>query len=348
MAAPAGLQALDMNLVVAKLPSGLSVAEITEKCTALAINDSPAEMNIPRVKRIDPPSNAPDSPTRISQSRAMPRPASTANSVHHSRSASRSTAQSRPTSRRSSLHSSRRSAINPSIVTMPARNTQPVEKRESLLALHRESCRLFQDQESAIYSEESRPASLYRSGSSYKPRRESNHSSDISTPPSPIASSQSSRVADFDRCSSISSVTRPHLQTRDRSNTMPYGTVAHNLSPTASSVHVPATVMEWTSPSTRRREYEKIDRAGRGVRGLWRRVAPRWCQTEDTRTPFFEEGKTTREGSIRRFRMDLPDEEEIGSQEKPHVQFLDFRSKNASQDGSSRRLWSGRRSKTCI
>lgn len=70
--------------------------------------------------------------------------------------------------------------------------------------------------------------------------------------------------------------------------------------------------MEWTSPSTRRAEYEKIDRASRGVRGLWRRVAPRWCQSRDSRAPFFEEGnpKTDREGSVRRFRMDLPDEEE--------------------------------------
>jgi hypothetical protein len=43
---------------------------------------------------------------------------------------------------------------------------------------------------------------------------------------------------------------------------------------------------------------------------LWRRVAPKWCRS-DTRTPFFEEdkdGKGNYEGSVRRFRMDLPDE----------------------------------------
>lgn len=68
--------------------------------------------------------------------------------------------------------------------------------------------------------------------------------------------------------------------------------------------------MEWTSPDTRRREYEKIDRASKGVRGLWRRVAPRCFQTHDSRTPFFEEGKPEREGSVRRFRMDLPEDEE--------------------------------------
>ncbi|KAK2744663.1 hypothetical protein FQN55_006581 [Onygenales sp. PD_40] len=75
---------------------------------------------------------------------------------------------------------------------------------------------------------------------------------------------------------------------------------------------IPATVIDWTSPSTRRREYEKIDRSSRGVRGMWRRFAPSWCQSE-SRTPFFEEGKTgkgTYEGSVRRFRMDVPDDDD--------------------------------------
>lgn len=337
-----------MNLVAAKFTAKLAITEITEQCTALELSNSSQEMNLSKVKRIDPPqANAPESPTRISHSRTASRPTSAANSIHHSRSASRSTAQSRPVSRRSSFHSPRRPNVNPSIVTVPARSTQPVEKRESLLALHRESCRLFQDQDGSIFPEGSRSTSSYPPGSSYKPRRESDHSSNFSAPPSPVASSRSSRVADYEHCASITSVTRPHLQTQDRSHTLPVGTTVHDLSPTASSIHIPATVMEWTSPSTRRREYEKIDRASRGVRGMWRRVAPRWCQTQDTRAPFFEEGKTSREGSVRRFRMDLPDEEDVDSHEKPQLQFLDFRSKNASQDGSSRRLWSGRRSKTC-
>lgn len=105
--------------------------------------------------------------------------------------------------------------------------------------------------------------------------------------------------------------------------------------------------MEWTSPESRRAEYEKIDRAGRGVRGLWRRVAPRWCQTREARTPFFEEGNTCREGSVRRFRMDLPDEElentEIAPHEKSQVQIFDFLGKGT--DHGPRR-WIYRRSKT--
>jgi hypothetical protein len=78
-------------------------------------------------------------------------------------------------------------------------------------------------------------------------------------------------------------------------------------------VPVPATVIDWTSPTTRRREYEKIDRSNRGLRRIWRRIAPRCFRSSDARTPFFEEGKDGKgnhEGSVRRFRMDIPDEKD--------------------------------------
>ncbi|KAK2836974.1 hypothetical protein FQN49_006535 [Arthroderma sp. PD_2] len=76
---------------------------------------------------------------------------------------------------------------------------------------------------------------------------------------------------------------------------------------------LPKTVLDWTSPSTRRREYEKIDRASRGIRGAWRKFAPQWCQSKDARAPFFEECKTRHakdDGSVRRFRMDIPEEDD--------------------------------------
>lgn len=75
---------------------------------------------------------------------------------------------------------------------------------------------------------------------------------------------------------------------------------------------IPPTVIDWTSPATRRREYEKIDRSSHGIRGAWRRYAPKWCQSKSQRTLFFEEckgGKKMYEGSVRRFRMDIPDDE---------------------------------------
>jgi hypothetical protein len=297
-------------------------------------------METPRRKRIElSSSRSPDSPTRSSAPRAASsRPSSAANSVHHhSRSNSRSTARSRPPSRHSSFHSPRRPA-NASIVPVPSSRSNPLDKRESLLALHRESCRLFQEPDnppslSKYSTDEPRPT-LYRAPStSYKSRREGRTSSenDYSVPSSPISSSHSTRRFDPEHRSSVSSTTTPHfLQYRDRSNTMPSNHSlphGHGYSPSASSIHVPATVMEWTSPSTRRAEYEKIDRASRGVRGLWRRVAPRWCQGRDSRTPFFEEGKNGREGSVRRFRMDLPDEEESDHRSKTlaHLESWDKR-----------------------
>ncbi|KAJ5287007.1 hypothetical protein N7478_002693 [Penicillium angulare] len=367
MVASAELAVAHLGLdLVAKLPSELAITEITEiteGCsTPNLTKPSSLDMDTPRVKRIDPPRSksfrAPDSPTNTTNTTHRPReasrPTSSANSIHHSRSASRSTVRStgRPPSRHSSLHSSRRPVTTASIVSVPARALQQ-EKQDSLLALHRESCRLFQD---PLPTDESRPTlSLQRTTSTaHRSRREGRASSEIgsSVPPSPIASSSSSRRLEYEPRASISSITTPpFLNTRERSNTLPT-TSSHVHSPSASSINVPATVMEWTSPSTRRQEYEKIDRASRGMRGLWRRVAPRWCQAKDSRVPFFEEGKTSREGSVRRFRMDLPDEEEydlgLSPKDKPQVQLVDISDRPLSQDGCPRRLWTGRRSKTTL
>lgn len=79
---------------------------------------------------------------------------------------------------------------------------------------------------------------------------------------------------------------------------------------------VEPTVFEWTSPTSRRREYAKIDRSTRGLRGVWRKVAPKFLLSEQ-HAPFFEEGKTGRdyEGSVRRFRMDIPDDGEDQNQD---------------------------------
>ncbi|KAF2457503.1 hypothetical protein BDY21DRAFT_371690 [Lineolata rhizophorae] len=82
---------------------------------------------------------------------------------------------------------------------------------------------------------------------------------------------------------------------------------------------VGATVMHWTSPSTRAREYAEIDRLGAGWRGWWRRVAPAWCFRggEGARRMGFYEGKEGGDGgvgddgaSVRRYRLELEDGED--------------------------------------
>ncbi|KAI5305568.1 Small subunit (SSU) processome component [Ascosphaera pollenicola] len=76
------------------------------------------------------------------------------------------------------------------------------------------------------------------------------------------------------------------------------------------------TVMHWTSPTTRRREYAKIDRSTHGIRGFWRRFAPACCQASNAPLPFYDgqqtkkKGRRGSEGSVRRFRMDIADEDE--------------------------------------
>ena len=70
---------------------------------------------------------------------------------------------------------------------------------------------------------------------------------------------------------------------------------------------VPCTIIDWTSPSTRRREYEKIDRSTRGVRGLWRKLCPRRLQRSQ-HIPFYKEDDEVDDGaSVRRYRLDIPD-----------------------------------------
>ncbi|KAJ5295283.1 hypothetical protein PENANT_c001G00698 [Penicillium antarcticum] len=383
---------------------------------------SPSEMS-PQVKRIDPPgtctdttatsrgpgpgpvAKSPTSPTQIKRSgrETASRPTSATNSStsqghgqSHSRSASRSTVRSSPNSRRSSLHSARRTVPHTAIVPVPTNRTSPQERRESLIALHRESCRLFQDEASTSTSKDQtevhintpsptharsqshtrpRQPSLQRASSTTYTRRSSRTSTEKgsgnSEPSSPIAPSASFSSFRFE---SETEPMPPFLTPRDRSHTMPSHSTTtaipskHHHSPSASSIHVPATVMEWTSPSTRRREYEKIDRASSGMRGLWRRVAPRCFQTRESRTLFFEEGKTDREGSVRRFRMDIPEDaaeaeiagdgkESVSPTGKSQVQLLDFLSRHTSPtpnagsnsgytSSDGRRRWACLRSKT--
>ncbi|CDM27007.1 hypothetical protein DTO013E5_4200 [Penicillium roqueforti] len=322
------------------LQPSLSISKCESTVTELKGCDSPkSPSEMAKVKRIDPPGNE----LGRQESRA-----STSTSISHSRSASRSTVRSRPNSRRSSLHS-RRAVPNAAIVPVTSARSSMQDKRESLIALHRESCRLFQD-ESNRPSTETR-LSLYRTASAtYRPQRESRISTEkgSSEPSSPVRHSYSSIRFGIES-TSPTSTSAPHFITpRDRSNTLPS---SHHRSPSSSSIHVPATVMEWTSPDTRRREYEKIDRASSGVRGLWRRVAPRCFQSRDSRTPFFEEGKTEREGSVRRFRMDIPEDEEpeSDSQGNPQAQLLELLGKtslNSNSPDGARRRWTCLRSKS--
>ncbi|KAI9783799.1 MAG: protein transport protein bos1 [Geoglossum umbratile] len=90
---------------------------------------------------------------------------------------------------------------------------------------------------------------------------------------------------------------------------LPYLMATHidQNSPHARDVLVPCTVIDWKSTTTRRREYAEIDKRDRGLRGWWRRWSPSWC----SRSPrhVFYEGNKSDAGSVRRYRLELPDED---------------------------------------
>lgn len=69
--------------------------------------------------------------------------------------------------------------------------------------------------------------------------------------------------------------------------------------------YVPASHIDWTQQSTREREYRKIDQSSRGLRGLWRRLTPRWCHGKGGHLHFFREGDKEDDGSVRRYRINI-------------------------------------------
>lgn len=227
--------------------------------------------------------NSPASPPNRRQTRPIPSASSSIPvSPVHRRSTSCSTTRSGNASRRSSVQASR----------------IPPEKRENLIALHREACRIFQ-MEDASSPAKSDTQILFASPSAptdYFPPQGGITPSDAGSPAaSPVTRPQSDRLLDRHSLDVVLSHAR----------------LGSQFSAADSDARTSTTVIDWTSPSTRKREYAKIDRANRGFRGLWRRVAPKWCQPVDRRTPFFEEGKNGNanyEGSVRRFRMDIPDD----------------------------------------
>lgn len=267
------------------------------------------------------------------------------------RSTSRSTAgRSDQASRRSSLQMPGRAATYSQSSSNPHRTSNGFmsrQKREDLLLLHRDCCRLFQEggfaggdpqqrginETTSLHDFRDPRASTSRFSSDYSIQRNSmspSRAGRMSLPPLSAPSTPS--VPQFPMSTNFPpyspSVVSERATDRDGSDIgSVYGNEAGrtgNAQPDVEPPYqpVPATVIDWTSPSTRRREYEKIDRSSRGIRGLWRRIAPKWCQPGQERVPFFEEGKDGKgnyEGSVRRFRMDLPDEEEADEHEKPRV-----------------------------
>jgi hypothetical protein len=331
--------------------SALSMAipgrQSTITATIDSRNDSADEKRI--LQRHLPPTDADsmDKRRHSPQSKKSISCESTSDRGHRSVSSS-TTGHSAKASRRSSVQLlSHAAAYSFSSQSNPHHNhlTMSRKKREDLLALHRDCCQIFQgyrfglgesqtsngDRTQAPQNAQSTPLSTseaYRSSqSSWGLQRP------IDQPSPPITQGGSSASSE-----AVSPVMSPAMRPRQYALHVPTNfdldqkcgdldpeLVHHNNVPQISNHQsevdqqyqsMAATVIDWTSPATRKREYEKIDRSTRGIRGLWRKLAPKCIQPAGGMTPFFEEGKDGKgnyEGSVRRFRMDIPDEIDDGT-----------------------------------
>jgi len=73
---------------------------------------------------------------------------------------------------------------------------------------------------------------------------------------------------------------------------------------------LPATEIRWTSDETRRREYAEIDRANKGLRGLWKKILPGLAR-KSSRSRFYTDDGSDGD-SIRRYRLDMSENNEQG------------------------------------
>jgi hypothetical protein len=113
---------------------------------------------------------------------------------------------------------------------------------------------------------------------------------------------------------------RPHTSPRPapphRTRTTPAMTVEDPSPAPLDEDFVPATIIHWTSDETRRMEYAKIDKSRRGIRGLWTKLFP-FLRSNQSR--FYEEKEGSDAGSVRRFRLDLPDQISCNEKKKGRI-----------------------------
>ncbi|KAF2083178.1 hypothetical protein K490DRAFT_60715 [Saccharata proteae CBS 121410] len=241
--------------------------------------------------------------------------------------------RSRPNSRHSTNRSnSRRSSITQSISARPALPSRvrsappsiaarnlPATDIDDVLALHFRACTLFQPP-SPLNSAPQTPAGPARHSIDYARRRPPPFYHSASLPENTSVHAMSARhsraassiASTFDAPASPyygkpSFDAHRYSYAHDNDNDDPDTDDAETSTPAPP----PATVMHWTSPSTRRREYAEIDKSTTGIRGFVRKLLPRrLAPAAMSRQSFYDPEKDDDEsdaGSVRRYRLDLPD-----------------------------------------
>ena len=103
----------------------------------------------------------------------------------------------------------------------------------------------------------------------------------------------------------ISPITVPELTANQSSQALP-NALDFKYSPSYSN-HVPATLIDWTLPSTRRKQYNEIDKSCRGLRGLVIRFIPSLFRSRGKRVGFYDAERSSDAGTVRRYRVNDDD-----------------------------------------
>ncbi|KAF2102185.1 hypothetical protein NA57DRAFT_73618 [Rhizodiscina lignyota] len=129
--------------------------------------------------------------------------------------------------------------------------------------------------------------------------------------------SSSSRITDPMSAALHRTTTAPYIITPPLVNPHTYGLESPLEQPSVSvegkgdDLHLdspPASIMHWTSNTTRRKEYAEIDKQNSGFRKFMRKLLPS-CLSRASTLDFYDEKDRSDAGSVRRYRMDIPDDD---------------------------------------
>ncbi|KAF1848521.1 uncharacterized protein K460DRAFT_76171 [Cucurbitaria berberidis CBS 394.84] len=94
------------------------------------------------------------------------------------------------------------------------------------------------------------------------------------------------------------------------------------------------TTMHWTSPSTRQRDYKRIDKANSGIRGLVRRAMPRCVSGPQEK---FYDMDQSDAGSVRRYRLDDMDHHDVNEKDDLRLHTTNTTEKSMTRPGSKKK-----------
>jgi hypothetical protein len=258
-----------------------------------ARSDSPTKFQATNTPNFRPASDK--RPNAARRSTTEPRRPSVGSSSEQSTTRSRHRERdSKPSSRRTSC-----TLVDPS---RPARHYRikssqnvPTGDIDDVLALHFRSCSLFENP--SYYSPLPSPAYAVRSGVA-----SARASADIGPRHgNPVSGLRDNQSADY------FNIANPKIRVLTAGD----GKECEDMISTAQTAN-PNTTMHWISPSTRKRQYEKIDKANSGLRGFVSKIVPR-CVSGPPPPKFYEKDQSDT-GSVRRYR--ISNDQEDGDEER--------------------------------